>query len=391
MARATPKPRLTDDQLRFGMMWQSSPTPTTTSGAVADTNPDPLDPAEQMALARAAEDAGLDYVFMADGYIPHGENSGRIGHAEPHLYAPVFAPVIMAATQHLGVVTTVHTRYLSPAVIARIGASMDALSNGRWGWNIVPGSKIDESTLLGVGSDSDHDLRYEMAEEALDAVKALWAARGEHVEFHGRFHDLSGKMIGPHIVQEPWPCLFNAGVSPRGQELIASTCDFAFTPLPADHAKVSSTVQSINDRTRAHGRSPLEVNLAGATGMVVAPTEQEAADKYAWIQETLDMDGARDIATELMGASQTYQENYEGEFDEIARTLGVAHGSMVLVGTPESLAEQLLEVHRETGVRGFMLLPTTYTAQDMSLMGDIFPYLQKAGVWTPPAERGWSW
>lgn len=74
-----------------------------------------------------------------------------------------------------------------------------------------------------------------------------------------------------------------------------------------------------------------------------------------------------------------------------ARTLGLACGSKVLVGSPETVAEQLLDLHRETGVRGFMFLPVMYDAEQIQLMGEVFPYLQKANVWTPPAERGWSW
>lgn len=391
MSRGTTKDRLPDGQLRFGFMWLSSPTPTATSKAVADRNPDALDPATQMDLARRVEDIGMDYVFFADGYITHGENSARIGHAQPHISAPIYAPVVMAATQHIGVVTTMHTRYLSPGVIARLGANLDALSGGRWGWNIVPGWKTPEAELVGAPTDTDHALRYKITTEAVEAVKTLWAARGEHVEFHGEYHDLRGSLIGPHIEQQPWPCLFNAGVSAAGQELIAGTCDFAFTPLPDDYSKVRKTVDSLAERTEAAGRDPLDVNMAGAVGVLLGRTDAEAQEKFEWVRDSLDMGAARDIATELMGGSETYQENYEGEFDDIARTIGLACGSKVLVGSPETVAEQLLDLHRETGVRGFMFLPVMYDAEQIRLMGEVFPYLQKADVWTPPSERGWSW
>ncbi|MBY8885459.1 LLM class flavin-dependent oxidoreductase [Streptomyces sp. PTM05] len=391
MPQGTLKPRLADDRMRFGLMWLSSPTPTTTSKEVADLNPDPFDVDAQMDLARRVEDAGFDYVFFADGYIPHGENSWRIGHAEPHMSAPVFAPVVMAATRHIGVVTTFHTRYFPPAVIARLGANLDVLSGGRWGWNIVPGWKPDELALLGITvPDSSHETRYATTAEAVEAVKRLWAARGEQVDFEGEFFRLHGKMISPHPVQDP-PCLFNAGVSPVAQELIADTCDFAFTPLPDDYAKMRAMVEGLAERTERHGRSPLEVNMAGATGIVLGRSDREAQEKYDWVRESLDMDCARDIATELMGGSETYKANYEGEFDDVARTLGIACGSKVLVGSPSTVAEQILDMHRETGIRGFMFLPSLYAAQDIELIGQVFPYLEKADVWTPPADRGWSW
>lgn len=391
MPRGTTKQRRPDGQLRFGFMWQSSPTPTTTSKVVADQNPDPLDPAHQISLARAVEEAGFDYVFFADGFVVHGENSALIGHAQPQVCATVFAPVVMAATQHLGVVTTMHTRYLPPGVIARYGASLDALSGGRWGWNIVPGWKPEEAGILGIKGVTDHATRYAITTEAVEAVKQLWAARDQYIEFHGEYHDFEGKLIGPYVEQQPWPCLFNAGVSPAGQELIASTCDYGFTPLPDDYSKVSKIVDGLAGRAEAKGRSPLDINLAGAVGMVLGRTDADAEDKLAWIRDTLDMGSARDITHELMGGSKTYEENYEGEFDELARTIGVSCGSKVLCGSPESVAEQFLDLHRQTGVRGFMVMPCLYDAEQISLLREIFPYLEKAGVWTPPAQREWSW
>ncbi|WP_410622221.1 hypothetical protein [Amycolatopsis sp. cmx-8-4] len=85
------------------------------------------------------------------------------------------------------------------------------------------------------------------------------------VEFHGEYHDLRGSLIGPHIEQQPWPCLFNAGVSAAGQELIAGTCDFAFTPLPDDYSKVRKNVDLLAERTEAAGPTPRLRRRSGRT------------------------------------------------------------------------------------------------------------------------------
>lgn len=79
-----------------------------------------------------------------------------------------------------------HARYMSPAVLARIGANLDVISGGRWGWNIVPGSKGSEAKLLGITDEIEHDEAYAVVAETLDAVRTLWAARGRPVDFRGK-------------------------------------------------------------------------------------------------------------------------------------------------------------------------------------------------------------
>ena len=71
-----------------------------------------------------------------------------------------------------------HARYLSPVVLARLGANLDVLSGGRWGWNIVPGSKGSEAKLFGITDQIEHDERYAVVAETLAAVRALWGAKG---------------------------------------------------------------------------------------------------------------------------------------------------------------------------------------------------------------------
>ncbi|MDF2826121.1 MAG: luciferase-like monooxygenase, partial [Mycobacterium sp.] len=236
------KRRLPDGQLRFGLMWFNSQTPYLTSAVAAKSNPPVLDVNTQIVLARAAESAGFDFLFLADTYVGHGEHNARIGHAEPRLYSPVWGAVLATATEHIGIASTLHTKYLPPAVIARMGANLDVVSGGRWAWNIVPGTMDD--AIIGMAP-LDHAERYAHATEAVRAVKALWQSRGEPVEFEGDFHQFSGRLVGPHPIQEPWPLLFNAGVSPAGQQLIATECDYGFFTLVDDLDKVRGPVENI--------------------------------------------------------------------------------------------------------------------------------------------------
>lgn len=386
----TPKLRRPDDTLRFGLMWPNSPSPFATSAAVAERNPDILDPSAHIALAKAAERAGVDFVFFADGYTNHGEHNARVGHGEPCISAPIWAPVVMTATEHIGVVTTMHARYLSPVVLARLGANLDVLSGGRWGWNIVPGAKGSEEKLFGDLPSLEHDERYEHIAETLDAVRALWASHGSAVDFDGRFHHLHGTPRGPFPVQEQ-PLIFNAGVSPAGRAFIGSHADYAFFAVVEDLEVVKKVVADLALAESAAGRRPNTVGGVGTVGLVMGATDEEAAEKFEWIRDSIDMDAARGWAKGFLGVSQTYQGQFGADLDEAARKIALSAGSRVLVGSAPSIAEQLIEIHRATGLRGYMLASLLWDAAEIEPLAEVFAILERAGVWLPPARRDWSW
>jgi alkanesulfonate monooxygenase SsuD/methylene tetrahydromethanopterin reductase-like flavin-dependent oxidoreductase (luciferase family) len=384
------KPRKLDDKMRFGMMWPNSPSPFVTSAAVAERNPDILDINTHIELARTAEDAGFDFVFFADGYTHHGDDNARVGHGEPCISAPIYAPIVMGATEHIGVVTTMHARYLSPALLARFGANLDVLSGGRWGWNIVPGSKGSEAKLMGLMDEIPHDEMYEVVEETLRAVRALWDADGSPVHFDGKYHQFDGTPRGPYPVQKS-PVIFNAGVSPAGQNFISRHADFGFFAVDEDTDKVAATVAQLATRADEAGREPYSVSLAGSIGVVIDKTSSAADEKFRWIRDSVDMDAARGWAAGVLARSQTYRANIGTELDAAAIKMALAAGSRVLVGTASEIAEQLIELHRQTGLRGAMLISMLWGPSEVAQLKDVFPYLEKAGIWETPESRGWSW
>jgi alkanesulfonate monooxygenase SsuD/methylene tetrahydromethanopterin reductase-like flavin-dependent oxidoreductase (luciferase family) len=372
--------------MRFGLMWFNSPTPYALVDGQAERNPDVLDPQVQARLARAAEDAGFDFLFLADRYQVISDASSRIGHGDPFLAANSWAPILMAATSRIGVATTMHTRYLSPAVIARIGANLDTISGGRWAWNVVPGTVDDE--LMGVPP-LPHEDRYRYTTEVVGLVKALWAARGDRVDLSGEFHSLRGRMMGPHIVQQPAPPLFNAGVSDAGLELIAAECDYGFFTVVDDLAKVRTPVERIAGLAADRGRDPHAVTLVGSVGVLVDDDPARAADRLAELERDLDPAAATGWAQSFLARSHTYRSTHGDE--EIRKTFGLAGGSRVLCGTPQDVAEQIFDVHRQTGLRGFQILPLTWSVDEIARIGNVFAHLERTGCWEPPARRDWSW
>jgi dimethylsulfone monooxygenase len=380
------KMRRSDKKLRFGLMWFNSPTPYALVDGQADRNPDVLDPTVQAELARTAEEAGFDFLFLADRYQVISDASSRIGHGDPFLSANLWAPVLMAATSRIGVATTMHTRYLSPAVIARTGANLDTISGGRWAWNVVPGTVDDE--FMGVPP-LPHDDRYRYTAEVVGLVKAIWAARGSHVDLSGEYHTIRGRMMGPHTVQQPAPPLFNAGVSPAGRQLIAAECDYGFFTVVDDLDKVREPVEQVSQLAAEHGRDPDSVTLVGSVGVLVDDDPVRAKQRLARLEDDLDPAAADAWAQSFLVRSQTYRATHGDA--EIQKSFGLAGGSRVLCGTPEQVADQILDIHFQTGLRGFQILPLTWSVDDIARIGAVFGHLARFGVWTPPEQRDWSW
>ncbi len=374
-------------------MWPNTKSQNIMSRAVAEANPDVLDIREHTVAARAAEAAGFDYLFLADSYTANAPANIASGHGEPRLYAPIWAAALLAATEHIGVVSTLHMGYLPPVVIARMGANLDALGGGRWAWNAVPGAKAGERDLFGLPEYADYDARYRMSAEAIRLVKEHWAAGiGERVDFEGEFFRSQGAMAGPRPVQQPFPPIFNPGVSPAAIDLIVAEADYGFTAIVDDLDEVAATARRLADRAVEAGRDPASVEIAGSIGVVLGSTEEEAQRNYREYVDSVDLDAAEGFAKFFLQSSSTYQELFKDvPHDELVRRIGAGAGSTVLVGTPEQVAARFAEIRRATAVRQFLMVPFRWGADEFTAMGDVFESLRGSGDWVHPSERGWSW
>ena len=383
----------TDDGMKFGIMWPNTPSQNITSRAVAASNPDVLDMHEHTAAAAAAEAAGFDFLFLADTYAANSPARIAAGHGEPRLYAPLMAAVLLAATEHIGVISTLHMRYLPPVVIARMGANLDAMSGGRWGWNAVPGAKAEEHALFGLEEETDYARRYQMAAESIRAVKTFWdAGIGESIDFDGDLFSAHGALAGPRPVQRPYPPIFNPGVSPAAMDLIVAECDFGFTAITDDLAPVTAAVETLRAKAEAAGRDPRSLGIAGSIAVVLGDTEAAAQQKYREYLDAVDLEAAEGFASFFLQSSSTYQELFKDvPHDEVVRRIGAGAGSSVLVGTPEQVATRFAEISAATGVCHFLTLPFNWGAAEFTEMKTVFDVLESRGQWINPAKRSWSW
>lgn len=339
-----------------------------------------------LALAQAAEDAGFDSLFIADNWSGHQRAAERGGHQAPAFHAPMLAMGIFAVTDHIGVITTFHTTHHKPAHIARMGATLDAFSDGRWGWNAVTGHAEAEAALFGEPF-VDHDERYAMAAEFVDVVQQLWS-EDEPIDFVGKFYRAQGRIKAPRPVQRPRPLIVSAGASQAGTAFAADWCDALVTL-----ARTEDDVRSLDERLQSQlvpsGRRVTSWPFAIC---IVRDGDGEAQEEYEHLLRSLNADAAWEIAGDILGSIETAQAMFDrlGR-DEAVRAIGSGSAMLQLVGTPDEVANQLISLKRNTGAGGVLINFPLWSPREIRNFGGVLRRLEEAGVRTPPAARDFSW
>ncbi len=258
------------------------------------------------ALTRKAEAAKLDFVFFGDGlYISEKSHPIFLNRFEP---LTLLAALAMDTT-HVGLAATLSTTYSDPFTVARQFASVDHISNGRAGWNIVT-SPLEGSALnYSKPGHPEHDLRYRMAYEFLQVTLGLWDSWDDDafvrdkdtgvffdpdkmhtLDHRGEFYSVKGPLNISRSKQGR-PVLIQAGSSEAGMDFASKVADAVFTGQPSlDSA--AAFYRDIKGRAAKHGRSPEEILVLPGCNPVVGETEAEAQRKHQEIAGLADIGDA---------------------------------------------------------------------------------------------------
>ncbi|MCZ6874379.1 MAG: LLM class flavin-dependent oxidoreductase [bacterium] len=257
-------------------------------------------------LTRKAEAAKLDFVFFGDGlYISEKSHPNFLNRFEPLTLLAALAMV----TTHIGLAATLSTSYSDPYTVARQFASIDHISNGRAGWNIVT-SPLEGSALnYSKPEHPEHDLRYRMAHEYLEATKGLWdsweddafvrnketgvfidAAKMHRVNHKSEFFSVQGPLNISRSKQGR-PVLIQAGSSEAGKEFAARVADAVFTGQASLEQGVAF-YQDVKQRAAKYGRQPEEILIMPGCSPIVGHTPEEAEHKYQEIASLVEIGDA---------------------------------------------------------------------------------------------------
>jgi FMN-dependent oxidoreductase (nitrilotriacetate monooxygenase family) len=300
------------------------------------------------------------------------------------------------STAKLGIVATMSTTFYPPFMLARLCSTLDHIAKGRFGWNIVTSGEDGSAKNFGMEKLTEHDLRYDIADEYLDLVSQLWdswepdavvldrttGTYADHtkvhtIDFEGRFFKCRGPLNTVRCPQGR-PALVQAGGSPRGREFAAKTAD-SIIAVANGIEGMRSYRDDVRARMERHGRKPDDCKVLFVVTPILAETEEEARakqqrmseDPYYFEQALAGMSSVTDIDFSKFDLDQPLSDlttnGERGSLDKFAqwgsgKTLrqlvldgGGLSDSIELVGTPDQVAERMGEVMDEVGGDGFLI------------------------------------
>jgi FMNH2-dependent dimethyl sulfone monooxygenase len=377
--------------LRVGLFYPNSKSVHTMSPAVTAKVPDLLDYDTHFKLARAAEEARMDYAFMADAWGSMGPKSRDMGYMDPALVTPMLANIVLAATKHLRCITTIHTSLFHPLLVARMGGMLDAMSGGRWGINVVTGSGFGETLDKRLFGNLSSEQRYERAGEMMEILQKVWSSGGE-IKHEGKYFDLDGWLVGPHPVQKPLPLIVSAGASDAGREFAGHYGDYIFMPGRTPLEELQKRFNDIKRVAVEHGRPADAVKLQMHVSVVVRESKKEAEDYSNWIAETVDLEGVAEYLNSVRSGISTYDDIYRSLGELQMRQIGSVAGSRKIHGDADQVADHIELLQKKFGCDGIAVTFPTWCPEEVKNFGElVLPRLEAKGIWTAPETRGYGW
>jgi dimethylsulfone monooxygenase len=326
---------------------------------------------ESLRLARWADRLGLDAVVPIARWRGYGGDT-NLGDRSFETFT--WATGLMAATERIQVFSTFHVPLGHPVLVAKMGATVDHVSGGRFGLNIVAGWNADELAMFGL-TQREHDERYRVADEWAELLKQLWTVEGEH-DVAGRYFEVPGAFSEPKPLQKPYPVIMNAGTSPAGREFAARHSDLIFAGL-TDLAKAEQQIDEI--KALARDRYGREIRVFGRGHVVCRDTEADARADYEQIHwDMADREGARNVTRMNRANSQSADWDSMQE-RRILEGMIAGFFALPLVGTADQIVQRILDLQR-AGMDGIALSWPDYDEGMQQLEDMILPRLIEAGV-----------
>ncbi len=357
----------------FGFNTQGGTTATKAPGTV-DT-----DWTQQVRIARLSEAAGIEAILPGARWIGYGGETNFQGRSfETFAWAAGMA----AVTDRTQVFATFHVPTAHPVRVAKTIATIDHISGGRFGLNIVAGWNASEIEMF-AGSQREHDARYEFAGEFFDVVNRMLDEEG-FFDHEGEFFTIKGAYSEPKPIQSPRPVYMAAGFSPTGRRFAAEYADISFIP-DIGLERVPATIAETKEMAAARGR---EVHLFSQANIVCADSEKEARDYlHYYVEEMGDFPAAKNLMTSLFANSSAQSAMATGgrpagddpKVRGMQSRVIAGHGGHMLIGTPEMVVDGMLKLS-EAGFDGSTLSWVDYEAGLVQFREQILPLMIDAGL-----------
>ncbi|MGA2409279.1 MAG: LLM class flavin-dependent oxidoreductase [Candidatus Binataceae bacterium] len=404
----------------------------------------PRDRADQYAtldywidVAQILESGKFDGLFIADVlgvYDVYGSSvdaalrtAAQLPLNDPVLVIPPMARV----TRHLGFGVTCTLSFEPPYPFARRMSTLDHLTEGRAGWNIVTGYLNSAAKGAGLDNQTAHDTRYEVADEYMEVMYKLWEGSWEDdavvrdrasgvftrpEKVHKIIHNGANYRVDAVHLCEPspqrTPVLYQAGASSMGREFAAKHAECVFLLGPSKQV-VAPRVKDIRERARRYGRNPREILVFSLMTVIAGKTDAEAHEKYEEYRSYISHEGAltlfsgwtgvdfsrfdlddpikyikNDAINSAVEAFTVADPDRIWTVREIAEFVGIGGMGAIVIGSPQSVADQLESWVNETDIDGFNLAYAVTPESFSDFVELIVPELQRRGIYKREYRQG---
>ena len=384
-------------------------------------------------VARTAERGKFDLLFLADssavGMMGTAESRGRMGKVVKFEPMTMLA-ALAAVTTHLGLVATSTTTYNEPYTLARQFASLDQISGGRAGWNLVTSNNEAEAFNFSRDQHTAHADRYDRAVEFADVVTGLWdsweddaflrdresglyfdADKIHALNHKGKYFSVRGPLNVPRSPQGR-PVLVQAGASSTGRELAAKTAEVVFT-AQTTYEQAHEFYTDVMNRLPRYGRTPDEVRIMPGLYPVVGRTMAEAQEKFDYLQSLIQPSVGLSVLAHTIGVPNLDQYPLDGPVPEMPATNGPLsrqilmleaarrdnltlwelcllnagpRGHLLTIGTPEHIVDIMEHWFRNEAADGFNVMPAWLPGSLDDFVELVVPELQRRGLFRTEYE-----
>ncbi|APW98313.1 5,10-methylene tetrahydromethanopterin reductase [Halobiforma lacisalsi AJ5] len=380
-------------------------------------------------VARTAERAGFDAIFFADVrgiydvYDDDRDPAIRRAIQTPSNAPQALVPAMAEVTDDIGFAITRSTSYVHPYQLARELSTLDHVTDGRIAFNVVTSYLESAAENLGLGDRMDHDERYDRADEFMDVCYRLWEDSWEDdavvrdadsgtytdpekvhaIDYEGDYFSIPG----PHGCEpspQRTPVIYQAGSSDRGREFAATNAEGVFVSQPTK-AATRDYIEDMRERVASHGRDPDSLKFFPGIVVITGETDEVAREKHETYTEHISVEGTLSLLSgfidmdlselepdqvvehietdAIRGTINAFTKNdpdREWTVAEVAQFAGLGTTSPVIVGGPETVADELESWRDEIGVDGFNLKEVTRPGSLADFVEYVVPVLRERGL-----------
>jgi len=378
-------------------------------------------------ITQTAERGLFDFVFNADSNSTFGPDDPDIWKrttVSMRLEPLTLLGALAAVTSRIGLISTATTTYLDPFHVARMFATLDQLSEGRVGWNVVTSSAASEALNFSHAAHVPHDQRYERAAEFIQVAQGLWdsweddahvmdkakglffePAKLHMLEHKGKHFSVRGPLMVPRSPQGQ-PVIVQAGQSEAGLELAARTAEVLFTVSQNLEAS-KKFYADLKARTARCGRSPDSIKVMPGVLTVVGSSRDEAKEKFEQLQALIHpelgvamlsdivgldlskypLDGPMPTEVENTTAIRSFRDSIVDMAKRDKLTLRQTYqrvlpsmGHVVFKGTPSQIADQMEDWYKSNACDGFNIMTPVLPRSLNEFVDLVIPELQRRGI-----------